>query len=121
MWKSIDINCPECGVVAQTVDVPSGTSLLDSYECELCGTMSPRKISFTIAKQDIQEKTHGGEFIGTKYVSKSTASYNRTKEQLDIKKKMAEEKKRGNKEGFVDAAMALSRKQEEAVKRIGKD
>ncbi len=123
MWKSVDIICPECGTRDQTVWVDSGAPLEDEYDCQTdgCGLLSTRKISFTIAKQDIAEKTHGGTFLGDKYVTKSTAAYNRTKEQLDLKKKVSEERKRGNQEAAIDASVELASKQAEAVKRIGKD
>lgn len=121
MFKYIDLLCPECGVVAQSVDVPSGESFKDAYECDICGEMGQRKISFTIAKIQIEEKVHGGEFQDGKYVTKyDDKPLKRTREQLELKKKLTAERKKGNNEAAAEVARELVSKRAEAIKDVTK-
>lgn len=119
MWKTIDIYCEECGVSTVTVDVPYGESLPDAAQCEGCGASAPRKISFNIAKQQIAERTHGGEIIGNKIVTKTTG-FEETRKQLDLKKQLDTAAKKGDKQGVIDAVVELQAKKEEVKKNAGR-
>ena len=118
MFKTIDVLCEDCGLQTVLVNVPSGEGLPDEASCEICGLPSRRKISFTIAKIQIEDRTHPGQMMGTKYVSRG--GFEATKQQYKLKKEIAKAKKKGDSSAVADATVELVKKQEENKANIGK-
>lgn len=118
MYKTLDVRCEGCGDIhIEYVDVPSGTALPDIVTCTVCGQEARRLLSFNIAKQQIAERTHGGELINGKLVSRE-AGMGAVKEQAALTRKLRQARKAKNPEAARDVQKELQAKQAEAVKKL---
>jgi len=116
MWKTIDVVCWECdSEYIAYVDVPSGHPLPNSLGCELCEGTASRRISFNIAKMEIEERTHGPEIIGGRLVRRLTG-HAAVKEQAQLRRKLKKAEKAGDATLAREVNTELSVKMKESLK-----
>lgn len=113
MFKSIDIMCDTCQeIYTILVSVPAGGPLPDTAPCEECGAEAKRKISFNIAKVQIEERTHGGRLTNGRVVSRELGS-GRAKEWSKLNREMKDKRKNGKHSEAAEVAKELHGKKEE--------
>lgn len=117
-WRYFVYSCEEHG---KFEDMQKAEERLEEIACPECGQACPRVPAFTIAKHEIEEKTHGGIVKDGKLYRRFNNDYNDVREQSKLEKTMKRAQRYGDPDTAIQAAKELGAKRKETKKKLGVD